>query len=83
VHGKEDLNSPEIGNQLVCELDELILIPGRYRMNAAIFSEGELQDHIEGAAIVEVEQGELRGRPVTAGTKYGNVCLQHRWTLPV
>ncbi|MFP4120914.1 ABC transporter ATP-binding protein [Coleofasciculus sp.] len=83
VHGKEDLNNSQIGNQLMCELDELVLTPGRYRMNAAIFSDGELQDHIEAATIVEVEQGELRGRPITSNAGYGNVCLQHRWILPV
>ena len=29
-----------------CELDELLLLPGRYRINVALYLEGELQDHV-------------------------------------
>jgi len=83
MHGKEDLSNPDMGKKLLCEIDELLLIPGRYRMNAAIISNGELQDHVEGAATLDVERGELRGRPVTAMPGYGSVCMQHHWLLPV
>lgn len=83
VRSTEDAINTELENTLVCELDELCLRPGRYRLNAAINSDGELQDHIEGAAVIEVEQGDLRGRPVTSAVQYGNSCMYHRWTSPV
>jgi lipopolysaccharide transport system ATP-binding protein len=81
THGQEDSNVPELGMKIICEIGELLLVPGRYRMNVAIYSDAELQDHVEAAAILEVEQGQLRGRPVASGTGYGSVCLPHRWSL--
>jgi lipopolysaccharide transport system ATP-binding protein len=82
VHSPEDSHDPELGSRFICELDELLLVPGQYRMNVAVMGDGELQDHIEAAAAFDVEEGQVRGRPVTGGSTYGNVCLQHRWTLP-
>lgn len=82
VHGQEDLIEPEKGGKFVCELDELLLIPGRYRINAALMSDGELQDHLEGAAILEVEEGKIRGRPVSGEAGYGSMLMPHRWVKP-
>ncbi len=67
---------------LVCELDELPLLPGRYRLNVALNLGPELQDHVEGAAVFDVEEGTLRGRPIAPGAATAAVCLPHRWTVP-
>ncbi|HEU4796638.1 MAG TPA: hypothetical protein VFT02_13475, partial [Pyrinomonadaceae bacterium] len=83
VRSPEDAQDPTLETALACYVDELPLVPGRYRMNVAISSDNELQDHIEGAAFFEVEQGALRGRAVIKGKGYGRVCLQHHWKLPV
>jgi lipopolysaccharide transport system ATP-binding protein len=83
MRGSDDLTDTELDTRLICETDELLLIPGRYRINVAITSDGELQDHVEGAAILEVEQGRLRGRPITTGFGYGTMCMPHRWILSV
>ncbi len=69
--------------KFLCEVDALTLIPGRYRINAAIMWNGEMQDHLEGAAFFEVAQGELMGRPVLADSGYGSTLLHHRWLRPV
>jgi lipopolysaccharide transport system ATP-binding protein len=82
VHGPEDSCDPTIGSKFLCDLGELLLVPGRYRMNVAIASDGELEDHLEAATSFDVEQGQLRGRPIRHGNQYGSLCLQHRWTLP-
>lgn len=82
VEAPNDLRDPSIARTLTCLIDELPLVPGRYRINVAISADGSLQDHIEAAAFFEVEQGLLRGRPVIKGNGYGRVCLQHRWMLP-
>lgn len=65
-----------------CELDELSLIPGRYRINAAITHNGELQDHLEAAAFFDVELGDLRGRLVPPDSGYGSIIIPHRWIKP-
>jgi homopolymeric O-antigen transport system ATP-binding protein len=82
VHSPEDSRDPGIGARFICQLDELSLIPGRYRINVAISSDGVLQDHIEGASFFEVEQGLIKGRPIIKGSGYGRVCMHHRWTMP-
>jgi len=82
VRAPDDSRDPSLENSLICYLDELPLVPGRYRVNVAISADGELQDHLEGAAFFEVEQGAIRGRPVIKGKGYGRICLQHHWTSP-
>jgi lipopolysaccharide transport system ATP-binding protein len=83
VRGPEDSQDPSLNNALICHLDELPLVPGRYRVNVAVSADGELQDHLEGAAFFEVEQGAIRGRPVITGKSYGRICLQHHWQSPM
>ena len=82
VRGPDDAHDASLGNSLVCNIEELPLVPGRYRINVAISADGELQVHLEGAAFFEVEQGAIRGRPVIRGKGYGRICLQHHWTNP-
>src|SRR5262245_48262079 len=82
VHSPADSVDSRLGTQFICQLDELVLLPGRYRINVAITSDGQLQDHVEAATFFGVEQGTVRGRPVTEGTGYGSVFLHHRWTQP-
>jgi lipopolysaccharide transport system ATP-binding protein len=79
--GPEDVYEPNNGLQFVCELDELLLLPGRYRIDVAIVGDNRLQDFIEAAAVFEVGDGNVRGRPAPADGKF-SVCLAHRWTVP-
>jgi lipopolysaccharide transport system ATP-binding protein len=78
----EDCFNPEAGAKFLCEIDELPLLPGRYRINVAIMGNGEMQDHLEGAAFFEVEPGNPQGRPVSKQTGYCNVFVKHRWIKP-
>ena len=82
VRSHQDMSNLDTSTKLVCEIDEILLIPGIYRMNVAIMSNGELQDHIEGAFSLEVEEGSLRGRPVVV-SGYGSILMPHRWSSPV
>lgn len=79
VHGPADASDPSLGTDMVCEIDELPLLPGRYHINAALNTGPELQDHLEGAAVFEVEQGQMRGRPEVNSHGYGSICVPHRW----
>ena len=80
-HGVQDTTRPG-ARVFCCEIDEVLLVPGRYRMNAAIASDGELHDHVEAAAVVDVEPGIVRGRPVLRDGAYGSVMMPHRWVTP-
>lgn len=82
VHSQEDFINSENGAKFICEIDELLLIPGRYRINATLMCDGDYEDDVKGATFFEVEQGKIRGRPVSMETGYGNVLIQHRWIAP-
>jgi lipopolysaccharide transport system ATP-binding protein len=70
-------------DRFICELDELPLLPGRYRINVAISRSGELQDHLEGAAVFTVQPGAFGGRAIRGlSSGYGSALLHHRWILP-
>lgn len=81
VRGPEDSSDPGNGLKFVCELDELLLLPGRYRVDVAIIGDNRLQDFIEAATIFEVAEGDVRGRPVQPDGKF-SVSMSHRWMLP-
>ena len=49
-----------IGDELSCLCTPLLLRPGRYRINAALTSrDGQMEDHLEGAVMFEVQPGVL------------------------
>jgi lipopolysaccharide transport system ATP-binding protein len=80
--GPDDIYTSQIRNSIVCEFDEFLLLPGRYRMNVALKHNHELEDHVEAAAFFDVEPGQLRGRAAALDSRYGNVSMPHHWTLP-
>jgi lipopolysaccharide transport system ATP-binding protein len=66
----------------VCEVDELPLVPGEYRVDVTINGAGEVQDGLESAARFQVEEGTMRGRPVPLENVFGRVFFPHRWQIP-
>jgi lipopolysaccharide transport system ATP-binding protein len=76
-----DLADANLEDQFECTIDELPLAPGRYRIDATLRGKGHLQDHIEGAAFFEVEDGPFRGRPI-AETSKGDLVVGHQWRKP-
>jgi lipopolysaccharide transport system ATP-binding protein len=81
VRGPEDTYDPNSGLKFVCDLDELLLLPGRYRIDVAIVGDNKLQDFIEAAAVFEVGDGQVGGRLAQHDGKF-SVIMDHRWTLP-
>jgi lipopolysaccharide transport system ATP-binding protein len=81
VRGPEDTYDAKNGLKFVCDLDELLLLPGRYRIDVAIVGDNRLQDFIEAAAVFEVGDGQIGGRPAQHDGKF-SVGMSHRWTIP-
>ena len=79
--GRADVEDDAHRDVFVCELDELPLVPGRYRIDVEIHGRSHLQDGVEGAAMFDVEQGTLGGRPIAGGVA-GDVAIAHRWVVP-
>ena len=82
VPGPGDRNDPSLRGRVVCEVDELLLVPGRYRVDLELRSRGVGQDVLEMAAVFDVEPGTVAGRPVSADGARGDAVVRHRWTLP-
>jgi lipopolysaccharide transport system ATP-binding protein len=81
--GEADSYEGDTDQRCICEIDALPLLPGRYRIDAVIRGNGQLQDSLEGAAVFDVEEGPFKGRPISVKDgKPGDVALQHYWLLP-
>ncbi len=76
-----DRYDPSMGHKFVCEIDKLMLVAGRYRMDVLIRGGGERQDHVQAAAVFDVQEGLLDGRVVKPLQEI-SVAMPHRWTLP-
>ena len=80
--GDQDTADSHIGSKLICRVDQLPLMPGQYRLNVLIRGDSVIQDHLEGAAIFDVEPGVIHGRPVAIKSNGSKVCVSHAWTVP-
>ena len=76
---RDDLTPDRVG-AFQCSIDALPLVPGRYRINAAVQVADHFVDHVEGAATFYVEDGSLDGRAVPRDAGYGSIMISHRWT---
>jgi homopolymeric O-antigen transport system ATP-binding protein len=63
----------------ICELTEVLLIPGRYRINAGLYCSGEQVDHLDGALIFEVVQRIDETHAIIANPADGSILMPHRW----
>lgn len=78
----KDVFRPDNGQTFFCDIDQLLLLPGHYRMDVSVVGENQLQDHIEAAALFDVTDGFIDGRQERDRKRF-NVSIPHRWTLPV
>ena len=82
IHDQNDIQDPIDPHRYSCLIDELLLIPGRYRINVGLTQNGKMEDHVEMAAYFDVIQGEIRGRPISEEAGYGDFLLPHKWITP-
>jgi lipopolysaccharide transport system ATP-binding protein len=81
LHAAPDDVTHDDPDVITCVVDELPLVAGRYRLDAALRGAGHLQDEVQGALWFDVEQGRLRGRPMPE-TGYGSIAIPHAWRIP-
>jgi lipopolysaccharide transport system ATP-binding protein len=63
---------------MICDIEEMLLAPGRYRLDVGLTAGGEVQDSIVGAAFFDVVRAVVRGREPPRANDWV-VCLPHRW----
>ncbi len=76
-----DQKDASSATKFVCEVEELLLRPGRYRLDAAIIGDNVMQDFIEAVLFFDVGEGSLGGRALPAHKKF-RISMPHRWILP-
>jgi lipopolysaccharide transport system ATP-binding protein len=77
--GPLDSVSQSATNRFVCRIDPLPLLPGHYRINAMLRVNRAIADHIEGAALFEVQEGLIEGRRPGDTQTWGKVHVPHTW----
>jgi lipopolysaccharide transport system ATP-binding protein len=82
LHGPAEPGGAEGGSRVVCEVPELPLVPGSYRVDVEVHADGDLHDRVEGAALFRVAEGVMRGAAESADVGEGSVRMPHRWLLP-
>ncbi|QFS50345.1 ABC transporter ATP-binding protein [Nostoc sphaeroides] len=83
IYSKEDMTNLEKEAKFICEIEEFLLIPGRYIINATLMCNGEFVDDVKGATFFNIEEGRIRSRAVSKEAGFGNVLLPHRWKTPI
>jgi homopolymeric O-antigen transport system ATP-binding protein len=81
VSAPVDARDGGIGPRIECEIGELPLLPGRYRIDVIVKAKRHIQDGLQAAAFFDVEPGMVGNRPVAAEAD-GDVFLPHSWRLP-
>ncbi len=64
-----------------CDVDALMLRPGRYRIDVGLQSGKHWHDAVHAATYFDIEQGRAGGRPALADVP-GNFLLEHSWSTP-
>ena len=78
VRAPQDAVAPD-HSCFVCEIPELPLIPGRYRIDVLIRGAGHIQDGLDAATFFDVEPGTFHERAVGADDSDGPITMAHRW----
>jgi lipopolysaccharide transport system ATP-binding protein len=79
--GPDDSYDPSLGHKFICDIDQLLLVAGRYRMDVLIRGGGERQDHVRAAVMLDVQEGLLNGRVIKPMPQI-SLVMPHRWTVP-
>lgn len=79
--GPSDLILSDADDVITFAIDELLIRPGRYRLNTQLIHAGTVEDHVEGAAYFEVEQGKIDGKTVPMFNGFGSLTMRHKWMI--
>ncbi len=72
----------QLRSAFVCEIPQLLLLPGNYYANVALERKGQLADHLERATSFVVLPGMIGKRFYGKSDAYGRTAIPHSWRLP-
>jgi lipopolysaccharide transport system ATP-binding protein len=82
VSAPVDVRNGSLGPRIECQIEELPLLPGRYRIDVLVMAKNQIQDGLQAATFFDVEPGLVGERPTAGASSEGNVVLPHVWRLP-
>jgi lipopolysaccharide transport system ATP-binding protein len=82
ISAEVDFRDDRLGPRIECEIGQLPLVPGRYRIDVLLKANGHIQDGLQAAAFFDVQPGVIDGRPMPATATDGDVVLPHAWRMP-
>jgi lipopolysaccharide transport system ATP-binding protein len=82
VSSPVDVRGAELGTRIECDIEQLPLLPGRYRLDVLVKARRQIQDGLQAAAFFDVEPGLLDGRPMPPAALEGDIVMRHVWRLP-
>lgn len=77
----QDFRFPQSSGVASCVINDLPLMPGRYHLKLFCHANGFLGDEIHGAATLWVVDGDYFGSGKVPPRGYGNVLVDHQWTI--
>jgi lipopolysaccharide transport system ATP-binding protein len=83
VSSPSDVRDGADGRVIECEIPQLPLVPGRYRLDAQVHADQHMQDGLEAAAYFDVELGVIGDRPMHPIASDGLIVMPHVWRLPL
>jgi lipopolysaccharide transport system ATP-binding protein len=78
----EDKVSKNEHSKYICEIKELLLLPGRYRLDVVLIGDDHPQDILLAVKNFDVVEGDLHGRPPELDNRF-RITIPHIWTLPI
>jgi len=75
VHQSKDHDS----RRIICQIEQLNLVPGNYYVNVAYSDSGTVLDHVIQASRFQVIESNYLGTGKLPPSLYGKVVLRHRW----
>jgi lipopolysaccharide transport system ATP-binding protein len=82
ISSEHDRRSADQGDLIECELEQVPLVPGRYRIDILLKANSHIQDGLQAAGFFDVQPGVIGGRPMPASDSDGDIVLPHVWRLP-
>jgi lipopolysaccharide transport system ATP-binding protein len=80
IHSQRDELPRAETDKIVCEFDEMLLMPGTYRLDVNLDCGGVTQDIVSSAFALQIDTGRVRGRPLKENNTRPIVALPHRWS---
>ena len=82
INSQQSITSDHVIDEpetLICEFDEVLLLPGSYYITVALVRGDQHLDLVRRAVEFEVIGGVLHGRAINQKSTYGVVAVPHRW----